>query len=86
MIGFDRSSSTAAPIGLRVLHLTMLIGCTLASAAARAADTSPPPAGSDQSDSLQEVVVVTGTLIRNTAPVGSTLIDLDQTRISTVRS
>lgn len=43
----------------------------------------PKPASqkSDQSETLQEVVV-TGTLLRNTAPVGSTVITLDQAALT----
>src|SRR5579872_5200162 len=40
------------------------------------------PATQDQASSLQEVVV-TGTLLKNAAPVGSTLVTLDQDRKST---
>ena len=42
---------------------------------------SAPGTPPDQSETLQEVVV-TGTLLRNTAPVGSTMISLDQSALN----
>ena len=60
---------------------------TLLFSAAAAAQTAPPAAaatataqGGDADQALQEIVV-TGTLIRGSAPVGSTLIALDQSQL-----
>ena len=67
-----------------IASLWCAVSATCLTAKASAAD-SPPTAQStpDQSsapEQLQEVVV-TGTLIRNVAPVGSTLIAMDQEQL-----
>ncbi len=69
--------------------LSLIIPLALCSGAmaAQSEPSSGPPAEkqsaheADQNQSLQEVVV-TGTLLRNAAPVGSTVITLDQTALN----
>ncbi len=78
MIRTRRDGSAASPNRPHAAPLTALIGCAIASANVCAADAPPAQAAADGADELQEVVV-TGTLIRNAAPVGSPLIPFSQT-------
>ena len=60
------------PVRLRALLATAGAGTLLAGAAAFADSPAAPAAATDQASPPVEEVVVTGTLIRNAAPVGST--------------
>src|SRR5690349_2276843 len=71
-------TAAAARISLAAGATLLLAGHVRAADQPSADNTASPPG---QAEASVEEIVVTGTRLRHSGPVGSTLIDLDQTQI-----